>query len=39
MAFTKKLEFGNYTLNFGEDKVLLALFNEIVMPSFYEMKF
>jgi hypothetical protein len=39
LAFTKKLEFGNYTLNFGEDKVLLDLFSEIVMPSFHEMKF
>jgi hypothetical protein len=39
LAFTKKLEFGNYTLNFGEDKVLLDLFSQIVMPSFHEMKF
>ena len=39
MAFTRKLEFGNYTLKFGEDKVLLDLFDEIVMPSFLEMKF
>lgn len=36
--FIKKLEFGNYTLNFGENKVLLDLFNEVVMPSFIEMK-
>lgn len=39
MAFTRKLEFGNYTLKFGEDNVLLDLFDEIVMPSFLEMKF
>lgn len=39
MAFTKKLEFGNYTLKFGEDKVLLDLFHEVVMPSFHEMKY
>lgn len=39
MAFTKKLEFGNYTLKFGEDKVLLDLFYEVVMPSFHEMKY
>ena len=38
MAFTKKLEFGNYTLKFGEAKVLLDLFRDIVMPSFHEMK-
>jgi hypothetical protein len=39
VAFTRKLEFGNYTLKFGEEKVLLDLFDEIVMPSFLEMKF
>lgn len=39
MSFTKKLEFGNYTLKFGEDKVLLDLFSEVVMPSFHEMKY
>lgn len=39
MAFTRKLEFGNYTLKFGEDKVLLDLFEEVVMPSFLERKF
>ncbi|SHO54653.1 hypothetical protein [Vibrio quintilis] len=39
MAFTKKLEFGNYTLKFGEDNVLLDLFHEVVMPSFHEMKY
>ncbi|HBH7875419.1 TPA: hypothetical protein KDX42_003638 [Vibrio parahaemolyticus] len=33
-----KLEFGNYTLKFG-DKVLLDLFDEVVMPSFFEMRF
>ena len=37
--FTKKIEFGNYTLKFGEDKVLLDYFTEIVMPSFFEMKY
>ena len=39
MEFVKKLEFGNYTLNFGESKVLLDLFNQVVMPSFFEMKY
>lgn len=33
MSFVKKLEFGNYTLKFG-NMVLLDLFNEIVFPSF-----
>ena len=36
MPFQKKLEFGNYTLNFGGEKVLLDLFEQIVMPSFHE---
>ncbi|MDV6342737.1 hypothetical protein R2103_13255 [Nitrosomonas sp. Is24] len=39
MSYVKKLEFGNYTLNFGNKKVLLDLFYEVVMPSFYEMKY
>ncbi|WP_286720085.1 hypothetical protein [Thalassolituus sp. UBA2009] len=39
MDFTRKLEFGNYTLKFGEENVLLDLFEEVVMPSFHEMKF
>ncbi len=39
MSFVKRLEFGNYTLKFGEKKVLLDMFDEIVMPSFYEMKY
>ena len=39
MAFTKKLEFGNYTLKFGEDKVLLDLFHEVFMPSYQEMNY
>lgn len=39
MSFIKKLEFGNYTLKFGEEKVLLDLFYEVVMPSFHEMKY
>lgn len=33
------MEFANYTLNFGEEKVLLDLFDEVVMPSFFEMKY
>jgi hypothetical protein len=37
--FRKKIEFGNYTLKFGEDKVLLDKFSEIVMPSFAEGKY
>lgn len=39
MAFTRKLEFGNYTLKFGDNKVLLDLFEEIVFPSFLEMRY
>lgn len=39
VAFSKKLEFGNYTLKFGDSKVLLDLFHEVVMPSFHEMKY
>ncbi|SBT60170.1 Uncharacterised protein [Plesiomonas shigelloides] len=39
MSFVKRLEFGNYTLTFGNKKVLLDLFDEVVMPSFYEMKY
>lgn len=38
MEFIRKLEFGNYTLNFGDNKVLLDLFYQVVMPSFLEMK-
>ncbi|ECB5027586.1 hypothetical protein DI355_21890, partial [Salmonella enterica subsp. enterica serovar Give] len=36
MDFVKKLEFGNYTLRFGDD-VLLDYYDEIVFPSFLEM--
>lgn len=36
MRFVKKLEFGNYTLRFGDD-VLLDYYDEIVFPSFLEM--
>lgn len=39
MSFTKKIEFGNYTLNFGKEKVLIDLFDEVVFPSFMEMKY
>ncbi|MFJ5339582.1 hypothetical protein ACIPSD_10750 [Pectobacterium sp. CHL-2024] len=39
MEFIKKLEFGNYTLKFGDNLVLLDLLDEIVMPSFYEMNY
>jgi len=39
VAYLRKLEFGNYTLNFGSEKVLLDLFHEVVMPSFLEMKY
>lgn len=34
MSFTQRVEFGNYTLKFGDEKVLLDYFNEIVAPSF-----
>ncbi|UBU49918.1 hypothetical protein LCW13_06610 [Cobetia amphilecti] len=39
MLFSSKLEFGNYTLRFGDERVLLDLFDEIVMPSFHEMRY
>ena len=39
MSIVKKLEFGNYTLRFGDKKILLDLFEEVVMPSFYEMRY
>jgi len=39
MAYVKKLEFGNYTLKFGDEKVLLDLLSAVVMPSFSEMKY
>ncbi|MBY7968212.1 hypothetical protein KW445_01035 [Vibrio fluvialis] len=39
MPNMKKLEFGNYTLTFGTDKVLLDLYDQVVLPSFLEMKF
>ena len=34
-----KFEFGNYTLKFGEEKVLLDMYEEIVHPTFLEMKY
>ncbi|HAS6339614.1 TPA: hypothetical protein RQJ95_003308 [Vibrio vulnificus] len=34
----KKLEFGNYTLKFG-NKVLLDMYQDVVLPSFHEMKY
>jgi len=34
MSFKQRVEFGNYTLKFGEEKVLLDFFSEIVAPSF-----
>ncbi len=34
MSFTKTIEFANYTLNFGEDKVLLDAFDCIVFLHF-----
>lgn len=37
--YKRKLEFANYTLNFGEEKVLIDYFTDIVMPSFFEMKY
>jgi hypothetical protein len=39
MAFTKRVEFGNYTLKFGEKKVLLDFVKEIVDPSFQERRY
>lgn len=34
MGFTQRVEFGNYTLKFGDEKVLLDYFVEMVSPSF-----
>ncbi|HDD9133758.1 TPA: hypothetical protein PBP65_002454 [Escherichia coli] len=39
MSFTKTIEFANYTLNFGENKVLLDAFDCIVFPSFFAQKY
>lgn len=39
MTYKRKLEFANYTLNFGEELVLLDLFSEVVDPSFQSKKF
>lgn len=39
MAFLKRIEFGNYTLKFGIKDVLLDHFDNIVFPSFLEMKY
>lgn len=39
MDFIKKLEFGNYTLKFGDNLVLMDFIDEIVMPSFFEMNY
>lgn len=39
MSFTQRAEFGNYTLKFGDKKVLLDYFNEIVFPSFKERQY
>lgn len=39
MKNCKRIEFGNYTLKFGDEKVLLDLLNEVVMPSFDERRF
>ena len=34
MSFTKKVEFSNFTLKFGEKYVLLDMFEGVVWPSF-----
>lgn len=39
MSFTKRVEFGNYTLKFGDEKVLLDLVSAIVEPSFRERRY
>lgn len=39
MAYEKHLEFGNFTLTFGDKKVLLDCFDDVVWPSFQEMKY
>lgn len=39
MSFTKRIEFGNYTLTFGDKKVLLDLIDSIVEPSFRERRY
>lgn len=38
MKYNKKLEFANYTCRFGESLRLLDLFEEVVFPSFEELK-
>ena len=39
MRYTPSIEFANYTLTFGSEKVLLDLFAEIVEPSFEDQKY
>ncbi len=39
MSFTKRIEFGNYTLKFGEEKVLLDFAKQIVEPSFESQRY
>jgi hypothetical protein len=39
MRFKTRVEFVNYTLNFGSEKVLLDAFREIVEPSFASQKY
>jgi hypothetical protein len=39
MSTVKRIEFGNYTLKCGEYKVLLDMFDDLVMPSFHEMRY
>lgn len=34
MSFTKRVEFSNFTCKFGEDLVLLDMFEQTVWPAF-----
>jgi hypothetical protein len=39
VAYNQKLEFGNFTLTYGQDKVMLDMFNEILKPSFDSLRY
>ena len=38
MAYTKKIEFANFTCTFGEKLVLLDMFDDVIYPAFKEKK-
>jgi hypothetical protein len=39
MRFKSDIEFANYTLTFGDEKVLLDCLHEIVIPSFEDQRY